>query len=946
MKRLTMNQVARASLKANRKAYRSLIITVFLAVYLATVAVLGCYGTYLAKEAQAADRIGVFDCFMIGQPEMTDEQLRDSGLFSRIGHVYLTAQIEETGIYTGYYDETGSELLRHRCVEGRMPETAGEIAIEQSALEAMRSDLQVGDTVTWVMNPINGIAEERTYTLTGILNEQTTYLDVSRNYSASDTVVVWPAALVAAEEPAYAVGTAQVDRVMTYAPLVFYSQVDRYGSEKGHMFHVFPVSRSEMKAAHWDPLLEDTLQAAAQMVLWLIMGGCLLLATGVGISGAMEGVLSRRTEEIGMLRAVGATRRQIKRLFSRDAWIITAAALPGGILLGILTVWVITRFSSDGLRFGLSPWLILPVAGVSALCVFLFSRLPLRRASRQTPMGVLRDTGMLRKAKKFKSKTVFRATRLISGRQAFLHPFRQAGAAVMITLMLINTSFVVEMGMNSLDELKGKNYDFSLTSRDLYISGRLFSQAVAEQALTDQDIDQIAAIAEVQSVRYTREGTVNLILRGEIPKYLQDTYIGEYQAAYYTDGIKHTYSAGMCFNVASMFGDGSLKYLLLEEMPEAPTGQAAFMGLSDRDYYKYMQIAQETAGINGKLLEVKIFVIDPDDPAIRQAVAEGEIDPDALNAGREILVYAPDQYVGRKLQQQTDESPYVDEAEKKSDDEVEWVAENHNDYFAPGQQLELLQLLDTDIEKVYWGNEENTRKAYAAMEQREATVTVGAVLKGEWWKNTDTVSVITTDMAFLTTREGANALGFSLNLSPQPHQIRIRLNGTVDAETEETVQKKLERIAMRGNMTLYNALQYNRETVRKFWQGIALLSGIALIFFIVSVTMQVGNIGRRIRADQRMIGTLRAVGADGKALLGCYRLPLILASAVGLAIGIVIYLFIRWRFELIFPKYHPAIVLPLFAVLCVLCCVCCLAGVRTRLRQVLNQSVVENIREL
>ena len=78
MKRLTMNQVAKASLKANRKAYRSLIVTVFLAVYLATAAVLGCYGTYLAKEAQAADRIGLFDCFMIGQPEMTDEQLRDS----------------------------------------------------------------------------------------------------------------------------------------------------------------------------------------------------------------------------------------------------------------------------------------------------------------------------------------------------------------------------------------------------------------------------------------------------------------------------------------------------------------------------------------------------------------------------------------------------------------------------------------------------------------------------------------------------------------------------------------------------------------------------------------------------------------------------------------------------------------------------------------------------
>ena len=34
MKRLTMNQVAKASLKANKKAYLSLAIGIFLAVYL------------------------------------------------------------------------------------------------------------------------------------------------------------------------------------------------------------------------------------------------------------------------------------------------------------------------------------------------------------------------------------------------------------------------------------------------------------------------------------------------------------------------------------------------------------------------------------------------------------------------------------------------------------------------------------------------------------------------------------------------------------------------------------------------------------------------------------------------------------------------------------------------------------------------------------------------
>ena len=59
MKRLTMNQVARASLKANKKAYRSLMITVFLTVYLVTVASLCCYGTWLARQEKPEETAGV-----------------------------------------------------------------------------------------------------------------------------------------------------------------------------------------------------------------------------------------------------------------------------------------------------------------------------------------------------------------------------------------------------------------------------------------------------------------------------------------------------------------------------------------------------------------------------------------------------------------------------------------------------------------------------------------------------------------------------------------------------------------------------------------------------------------------------------------------------------------------------------------------------------------------
>ena len=245
MKRLTMNQVAKAGLKANKRAYLSLVITVFLAVYLAAAATLGCYCTWKARQDEMADRIGYINCFVTDESEITDVQLRRSGLFSRIGHVYLSAVIEETGIYTGWYDEEAEYLLNRRCVEGRMPEKAGEIAIERSALESMRSGLRVGDTVTWKMHPQQGVPEERSYTLTGILNEQTRNLDTSYRYSYLEKEKAWPAALVSQEEPPYEVGSTRITRVMTYAPLVTYSRVDEYSWKRWNRATVYGVNRAD-----------------------------------------------------------------------------------------------------------------------------------------------------------------------------------------------------------------------------------------------------------------------------------------------------------------------------------------------------------------------------------------------------------------------------------------------------------------------------------------------------------------------------------------------------------------------------------------------------------------------------------------------------------------------------------------------------------------------------
>ena len=81
--------------------------------------------------------------------------------------------------------------------------------------------------------------------------------------------------------------------------------------------------------------------------------------------------------------------------------------------------------------------------------------------------------------------------------------------------------------------------------------------------------------------------------------------------------------------------------------------------------------------------------------------------------------------------------------------------------------------------------------------------------------------------------------------------------------------------------------------------------------------------------------------------MGCYRLPMIVTTAIGLLLAFCLFILMGMVWNNYFlVNRHAAIILPLMIVLAALCALCCMIGVKARLRQVLNRSVVENIREL
>ena len=148
MKRLSINDIAKASLRTGKRAYLSLAIGIFLSIFLVTSLVMTMRGMMNATEENARTKYGKQEVVLF-ETERTEAEIMESGLHDAVGQVYVTAYLPNTDKVFGYYDETAEEMLNRRFIEGRMPEKPGEIAVEQHVLDYLRSDAGAGGFLFW-----------------------------------------------------------------------------------------------------------------------------------------------------------------------------------------------------------------------------------------------------------------------------------------------------------------------------------------------------------------------------------------------------------------------------------------------------------------------------------------------------------------------------------------------------------------------------------------------------------------------------------------------------------------------------------------------------------------------------------------------------------------------------------------------------------------------------
>jgi putative ABC transport system permease protein len=150
--------------------------------------------------------------------------------------------------------------------------------------------------------------------------------------------------------------------------------------------------------------LSDTVDQANQIfriiqIVLMLFGVIALAVSAIGMFNTMTIALLERTEEIGIMKSIGASDTGVSMMFIMESTIMgflgglcgVLIGILGGIIFNQLINFIASRFGGQSVNLFYSPiWFILTIIIFAAIVGFVTGFVPARRASKIDPLDALR----------------------------------------------------------------------------------------------------------------------------------------------------------------------------------------------------------------------------------------------------------------------------------------------------------------------------------------------------------------------------------------------------------------------------------------------------------------------------------------------------------------------------------------------------------------------------
>ncbi len=343
--------------------------------------------------------------------------------------------------------------------EGRFPETDNEAVISENAKDIM--GVNIGDSIT-----LNTPLGKYEYTISGFEHDANTYMYdavlLCLNMSAFDNVRI-SEGKSPAREYCYRFNK--------------YINVRKSINEIKEQFNIPDENIGEnvvmvgLTGFSENSVLQGMYITAGVLSLLILIAGVLMIA------GSMNSNITQRTEFFGMLRCIGASKKQIIRFVRLEALNWCKIAVPIGSGLGIIVTWILCA----ALKFGIGGELSsIPLFGISLtgivcgifvgiITVLIAARSPAKKASKVSPVTAVSGNVKVKthrsiSAKFLKTETALGISHASASKKNLL---LMTGSFALSIILFLSFSAIHDWTRHALNDLQPHTPDLSFASADL-----------------------------------------------------------------------------------------------------------------------------------------------------------------------------------------------------------------------------------------------------------------------------------------------------------------------------------------------------------------------------------------------------------------------------------------------------------------------------------------------
>lgn len=454
------------------------------------------------------------------------ESLETSEIFATVEYGKMNGFLTYTqDIKSGIYHGIG------KLIEGRYAEASNEICGPKAFFKRLDTEPVIGNTVTISFRPEGeGKIETRDFVICGIVSER----EVS-NLDISDTRIAYGASV---SEELVNEFIPQNKRVYNNTSIrVTGEDKLNYDEIENKIMQIASDIGCDEKNVDLNNEYLFTMTDPGTEMAGIVFGIAALIIVFSGLviySIYYVGVITD-VQEIGKLKALGASKKQIRNLLLTEGMFISGIAVPIGVILGFLIPYFIlpivikwgievsvTAFSIEDLHMFSFPVLIAVIV-VSLFTVYISLLKPMRMAEKISPIEAIRyqESSIGKKLRKGNiNVNVFRLS------TANLLRNKRRTAVTMITMGLSCVLFMSLAGaLNSMsaEDIARRNIEkgdfrlalnYSLNDRE-YTENNLDSLQ-QKNIFSDDFVDQVKSIDGVKMVERHKESLVGSQYQSEM----------------------------------------------------------------------------------------------------------------------------------------------------------------------------------------------------------------------------------------------------------------------------------------------------------------------------------------------------------------------------------------------------------------------------------------------